>query len=703
MKSRSAGDGRRTRVHMAAAALACALQLGAAAAAQPAARAFRADDHHRLQSAADVQLSPDGATAAFVQRYVDSQKRNRTHIWLLTVADGKMRRVSAEEGDDTSPRWSPDGRLLAFLSGRRGPSETGFLPTAFGSTLAVFSLDRGTTDAVAEYRVTNHPLAYQGSAEQISWAPDSRSIAFLSADDGPEGPPGDPQVITRYGYKSWSGMSDNRRWHIHVVTLADKTVRRLTDGPHQDHSIAWSPKGDEIAYISNHEPDPDRVHNYDIFAVRVADGRVRRVTSTKGCEYAPAWSADGSTLAYLAGVRPLTTQESSAEDTHVWVIPAGGGAGTQLAAAMDRRVTSVAWAPDEPTLYFTVQDEGSTFLYRVGADDRGLMAVLKDRGLVSGFSIAPRQTVAYAFQSPSTPADVFVKRGAEPVRQLTRLNAELLAGRDVSVPEAFQFASFDGTRVQGFLTPPLGRDPGRKYPVIVNIHGGPHGQQGPAFVHKSQVYAGEGYAVVMVNYRGSSGYGQKFSDGTVNDQNGAEFKDVMAGLDHILAATPYLDATRLGVEGGSYGGQLTNWAITQTTRFKSAVPSASISNLVAHAYLIWAQDYPKVEWGGRHPWQDDMAKKLWDRSALAHVAKARTPTMFIHGELDQDVPIQEAEQMYVALLQVGVEAALVRYPREGHGLREPDHVVDAIVRSLAWHQRFLKPTGQSTKPPSGKR
>jgi len=617
-------------------------------------RAFRADDHHRLQSAADVQLSPDGATAAFVQRFVDGNHRNRTHIWLLTVADGKMRRISADDGDDTSPRWSPDGRTLAFLSGRRGPSETGFLPTAFGSTLSVFSRDRGTTDAVAEYRVTNHPLAYQGSAEQISWAPDSKAIAFLSADEGPEGAPGDPQVITRYGYKSWSGMSDNRRWHINVVTLADKKVRRLTDGPYQDHSIAWSPKGDEIAYISNHEPDPDRVHNYDIFAVRVADGRIRQVTNTKGCEYAPTWSADGSTLAYLAGVRPLTTQESSAEDTHVWVTPAAGGTGKQLAASMDRRASSVSWAPDEATLYFTVQDHGSTSLYRVGSDDRGLIPVVKDREQVSGFSIAPRQTIVYAFQSVAAPAEIFVRHASEPVRQLTKLNAEILAGRDVSMPEAFEFASFDGTRVQGFLTPPLGREPGRKYPVVVNIHGGPHGQQGPAFVHKSQVYAGEGYAVVMVNYRGSSGYGQKFSDGTVNDQNGGEFKDVMAGLDHILPSTPYLDSTRVGVEGGSYGGQLTNWAITQTTRFKSAVPSAGISNLVAHAYLIWAQDYPKVEWGGRHPWQDDMAKVLWERSALAHVAKARTPTMFIHGELDQDVPIQEAEQMYVALKQVGV-------------------------------------------------
>lgn len=665
---------------------------GALAASGPASdpRAFQPEDHYRLKSASDVRVSPDGTTVAFVERFVDAERRNRSHIWLVKVADGSLRRLSAADADDSSPRWSPDGKALAFLSGKRGPSETGFLPSAFGNTLSVAWLERDAVEPVATYQVTNHPLAYQGSAEQIAWAPDGKALAYLSADEGPEGPPGDPNVVTRYGYKSWSGMSDNRRWQIYVVNLADKKTRRLTEGAWQNHSIAWSPKGDEIAYISNHEPDPDRVHNYDLFAVRVADGRVRQITKTQGSEYAPSWSANGASIAYLAGVRPLTTQESSAEDPHVWVRPATGGVARRLAASIDRRAASVMWAPDEQVVYFTVQDQGSTVLYRVDAADESLQRVVGEAGAVTSVSPGRGRTVAYSFQGPAAPADVFVRTGASPARRLTALNKDLLAGRDVSIPEAFEFASFDGTRVQGFLTPPLRREPGRTYPLIVAIHGGPHGQQGPGFVHKSQAYAGAGYAVLMVNYRGSSGYGQKFSDGTINDQNGAEFKDVMAGLDHILKVTPYLDPKRLGVEGGSYGGQLTNWAITQTTRFRSAIPSASISNLVSHSYLIWAQDYPKVEWGGRHPWHGDLAQELWQRSPLAHVTKAKTPTLFIHGELDQDVPIQEAEQMYIALRQVGVEAVLVRYPREGHGLREPAHVVDAMVRSLAWHDRFVR-------------
>jgi dipeptidyl aminopeptidase/acylaminoacyl peptidase len=655
--------------------------------------AFVAEDHYALRSAADVRLSPDGATAAFVERFVDERHRTRSQIWLATVEDGQLRRLSDAGSDASSPRWSPDGKSIAFLTSRVeavNPSITGFLPTAFGSTLAVAHLDTGTTEAVAEYRITNHPLAYQGSAEQIAWAPDSRAIAYLSADDGPEGPPGDPAVITRYGYKSWSGLSDNRRWHIYVVTLGDKKVRQLTTGAYQDHSISWSPKGDEIAYISNHESDPDRTHNYDIFTVRVADGRIRQITNTRGCEYAPTWSPDGSTIAYLAGVRPLTTQESSAEDPHVWVVPSTGGAGRRLAPSLDRRANGVAWAPDQPTLYFTVQDHGSTALYRISAGGQGLEPVITASGNMTGFTVGSDQTVAYDFQTPTSPPEVYVRKGSAS-RQLTHLNAELLGARRVSPAEAFEFASFDGVRVQGFLTPPLDREAGRKYPLIVAIHGGPHNQQGPGFVHQSQVYAGAGYAVLMVNYRGSSGYGQAFSDGTVNDQNGNEFKDVIAGLDYILSKTPWLDPDRVGIEGGSYGGQLTNWAITQTTRFKSAIPSRSISNLLSHSYLIWAQDYPEVEWGGRHAWNDDVAEQMWKRSALAYVTRAKTPTMFIHGELDQDVPIQEAEQMYIASKQVGVETVLVRYPREGHGLREPEHVVDFIKRSLAWHGRFLSP------------
>jgi len=399
------------------------------------------------------------------------------------------------------------------------------------------------------------------------------------------------------------------------------------------------------------------------------------------------WSPDGGSLAYQAGVRRLTTRESSAEDTHLWVIPAAGGAGRELAASLDRRVMAVRWA--EPTaIHFRIQDRGNQTVYRVAPNGSDLTTIAGDAGSVSDFAVTKAGSVVYAFTSPTSLAELFVKAAAGPPRQVTNVNRELVAERRFSAPQAFDFESFDGTKVQAFLTPPLDRSPGRRSRLVLMIHGGPHGQQGPAFAHKSQVYAGRGFATLMVNYRGSTGYGQTFADGTVGDQNGAEAKEVLAGLDAALARFDWLDPDQVAVEGGSYGGQLTNWLITQTARFKAAISSASISNLISLSYTIWAADYPRVEFNG-YPWENGNAAKMWERSALAHIAKIKTPTMLIHGELDQDVVVTEAEQMFNALEQVGVEAVFLRYPREGHGLREPRHVVDAMERSVAWYERHL--------------
>ncbi|MCA1585082.1 MAG: prolyl oligopeptidase family serine peptidase [Acidobacteria bacterium] len=228
--------------------------------------------------------------------------------------------------------------------------------------------------------------------------------------------------------------------------------------------------------------------------------------------------------------------------------------------------------------------------------------------------------------------------------------------------------------------------------MIVVIHGGPHGQQGPAFNSKAQVYAGLGWATLMVNYRGSTGYGQKLADAIFKDQNGAEAKDVVAAVDRALERYPWLDATRLGIEGGSYGGQLTNWIITQTDRFKAAIPSAGIANLVSFNYTAYYHDYLAVEYGA-FPHQNGIVDLLWERSPIRLAKNVKTPTLLLHGENDNDVPVAEAEQFYIALHDVGVDTVLVRYPREGHGLRETPHVVDALERSIAWYQKYFGKTG----------
>ncbi len=274
---------------------------------------------------------------------------------------------------------------------------------------------------------------------------------------------------------------------------------------------------------------------------------------------------------------------------------------------------------------------------------------------------------------------------------LTSLNAELLGRKTAGAVEAFTFTSFDGMEVEAFLTKPAGLDASAAttHPLIVMIHGGPHGQQGPIFNHKAQVYAGRGWASLMVNYRGSTGYGQKFADAIFRDQNGGEARDVLAGVDAALAKYPWLDGERLGVEGGSYGGQLSNWLITQTPRFKASIPAASIANLVTQNYMSYYHDYLAVEFGAYPHTDPRIMDLLWERSAIRHVAKAKTPTMFIHGDNDNNVNIAEAEQFFIALKDVGVETVLVRYPREGHGLRESRHIVDSIDRSIAWYEKHF--------------
>jgi dipeptidyl aminopeptidase/acylaminoacyl peptidase len=273
------------------------------------------------------------------------------------------------------------------------------------------------------------------------------------------------------------------------------------------------------------------------------------------------------------------------------------------------------------------------------------------------------------------------------VARLTEHNSSLLRGANLSDPLAFYVRSFDNAEIQGWLMKPVGWEAGKKYPLILSVHGGPHGSYGYGFNAAFQAYAARGYAVLFINPRGSSGYGQRFSDGTLREWGGGDYKDLMAGVDEALRRYSWIDADKMGVTGGSYGGFMTNWIITQTPRFRAAVASASVSNLISFYSTSLYQDLIHAEFGG-FPWDDyDL---LWRWSPLRYVKNVQTPTLFIHGELDNDVHITQAEEMYTALRQRGVPAVLVRYPREGHGLREPKHRLDALERTLAWFDKYLK-------------
>jgi dipeptidyl aminopeptidase/acylaminoacyl peptidase len=656
---------------------------------------LQSSDLFRLRSIGEVQFSPDGSRIVYSIVSNDAPGRPYSQLWVLNRADGKSIRIGGGEKDPSGgAEWSPDGQWIAY-QGRVGNK----------SGLVVARPDGAGARYLAPIEGTNGPIPTTGRV--IAWSPDSKRIAFVSSVPGPEtaDATGDPVVITRYLYKpdadeGISHFNDNRRLHIFEVDLATGQVRQLTTGDHSEHSIDWSPSGQEIAFVSNREPNEDQFFNYDLFALKVSDGSMRRLTATENAEYRPRWSPDGKTLVYFGTKRGLTDLETTMEDTHIWAIDAEGGNRRELGRAIDNRQGTPQWAPDGRAVYFTVQRRGSNLLYRLPIQGGQPEIIINDRGSVGAFSLARNGDIAYSFTGPKDQAELFVRpagAGAEVGTPVVNVNAAIFSGKQLAEVEAFTFISNDNKfEVEAFLTKPLRVEPGAKYPLIVNIHGGPHGQQGPAFNFKNQVYAARGWATLMVNYRGSTGYGQNFTDAVFGDQNGNEAQDVLYGVSAALRRYVWLDHNRLGVEGVSYGGQLSAWLVTQTSMFKAAIPIAGITNLISYNYMTYYNQYEQMEWG-IFPHQGNMMDVLWERSALKHVAKVKTPTLLLHGENDSDVPIAEAEQFYVALRDVGVESVMVRYPREGHGLREPKHIVDGIDRCINWYVKHFPPPGTAAR------
>ena len=643
---------------------------------------IQSSDLYKLHSVGDVQFAPDGIHIAFTVQTNGESGRPYSQIRIINTTDGKNVRLGGENDRGGNPLWSPDGKSIAWI---------GF--SAGRSGLWVAHADGSGAKFIHETGGTNSPLPTTGKT--VAWSPDSKQIAFVSSAPGPEAKDlsGDPVVITRYLYKpdlseGNTHFNDNYRLHIFIADLAGGGVKQVTSGDHYEHSLDWSPNGQEILFVSNREPNEDQFFNYDIFALKAADGSIRRLTSTENTEYRPLWSPDGKTIVYEGTRRGLTDLETTMEDTHIWLMDADGKNRRELGGAIDNRQGAPVWSPDGKSVLFTVRERGDIKLYRLSVKGGAPEVVVGDRGFVGSFSVASNGAIAYSFAGLSDQSQLFLKNGGG-VRKLTDLNADVLRGKQLGEVESFTFISNDNKyEVEAFLTKPIGWRPDGKYPLIVVIHGGPHGQQGADFNFKNQVYAAKGMATLMVNYRGSTGYGQKFADAVFGDQNGNEAQDVLYGLSAAMRRNLWIDRDRLGVEGGSYGGQLSAWLITQTNIFKAAIPAAAIINLVSYNYMTYYNQYEQMEFG-IFPHQGNLMDILWQRSALKYVAQAHTPTMLLHGENDNDVPIAEAEQFYIALKDVGVEAVMVRYPREGHGLREPKHIVDSIDRSIAWYEKHF--------------
>jgi dipeptidyl aminopeptidase/acylaminoacyl peptidase len=703
---------------------------------------MKTSDLLRVVNVTDAQISPNGQWVVYTVSSVEDEK-SVSNLWLVRPGmepytfpnpiptpgrplpyiewgdiRSSPRQLLPPGWSASNPRWSPDSNSIAFLA--RHDDQNG---------LWIVKLDKPEPRFLTSVTSTNFHIPYAG--ESFSWSPDSRRIAYISAKtETPSRKADDPRVIDRIRYKSRTSFSDDRRTHVWVIEVDRPLPQQLTSGLFYDHAVGFSPRGDEILFLSNREPDPDAYNNSDIFAVDLG-GQTRQLTQTSGCEYDPVWSPDGKSIAYTATKRDVTTIDSVAEDTHLWVIPASGGAGKELATEQDRRVRDPQWAPDGRSILYIAGDRGYNTIFKTGVDggkvsrfslfvlDGQLSGGFEDSKTrtesnsaltpaqpfqITNFSFSNRQQtitrgsavqVAFPFVmtmgSALRPSEVWTGLGSlVPLRRLSAHNDSLIRSLRLVLPEEINFPSFDGTQIQGWLMRPSGCSSDQKCPLILSVHGGPHGMYGWSFNPAFQVYAARGYAVLYLNPRGSSGYGQKFSDGTINEWGGGDYKDLMFGVDEVLKRNAWIDSERMGVTGGSYGGFMTNWIITQTPRFRGAVASASVSNLISFYSTSLYQDLIHAEFGG-FPW--DNYELLWQWSPIRYVRQVQTPTLFIHGEEDNDVHITQAEEMYMALKRRGVETVFVRYPREGHGLREPKHRLDALERTVDWFDRYVKSGG----------
>jgi dipeptidyl aminopeptidase/acylaminoacyl peptidase len=650
------------------------------------AQMLTSSDLSRLRSVGSVALSPDGRYIAYAIMMRDLPGRPYDQLWVMELNTGKSVRLGGDKAAG-APLWSGDSKWIAF-HGQDGDKHG----------LLIAHPDGSNTVFLAPVAGTNSPLP--GTGKAFAWSPDGKQIAFVSSKAGEGGAPasGDPMVITRYLYKptaseGFTHFNDNQRLHLFVVDIASRQVRQLTQSNYDEHSVDWSPDGKQLLFASNRDPNQDEFFHYDLFTLQLTDNTIHRLAASEACEYSPVWSPDGKSIAYLATRRGLTDRETTMEDTHAWVMNADGSNRREIGAAIDNRQGAPRWAPDGSAVYFTVMERGSTHLVRLPLGGQPEY-VVKDDGSVADWSTGSNGAIAYGLTTPRDASQLYLKSNSDPPRKLTNLNQELLGNKTIAEVEPFTFVSNDNRfEVEAFLTKPIGMTATSRHPLIVVIHGGPHSANGSWFNFKNQVYAAHGYAVLNVNYRGSTGYGQKFADAVFGDQDGNEGQDVLYGVNAAVRRYLWIDPERMGIEGVSYGGQLTDWLITQTNEFKAAIPTAGIANLVSYNYMTYYNQYEEMEFG-QFLHQGNLMDLAWERSALKHIAGAHTPTLIIHGENDNDVPIAEAEQLFIALKDVGVETVFLRYPREGHGLSEVKHQIDATDRSIAWYEKHFPKPGE---------
>jgi len=658
-------------------ALVPALGAQAPAAASPAAplRPFSLDDLSRVRDVREPQISPDGAWVAYTVSTSDTaEDRSTSAVWMASWDGSRNVRLTTSKSGEHTPRWSPDGRWLAFLSSRDDDHTQLWL------------LDRLGGEG---RKATTLP----SDVDDYVWAPDGRRIALVAEDADtakPKTPP--PIVIDRFQFKQdESGYLGKQRRHLYVLDVESGKTAMLTSGDYDELLPAWSPDGKSLAFVSKRRPDFDRDSNWDLYVIAAGGGGAapRQLTTFEGpdndpdTESRPAWSPDGHSLAYLQG-GPLKLLYYAVQK--LAVVPGAGGAPHILTAALDRNVASPVWSGDGSSITFLLEDDRAVGLARVPAAGGAIERLVSGPRVVSAFTAGANGKLAVLVSTPLAPAEVFALDGST-LRPLSRQNDEWLARVTLGGVEPITFKSRDGTAVNGFAVKPPDFVPGKRYPTILRIHGGPVSQYQNEFDSQLQTLAGHGYLVVVANPRGSSGRGERFSTAIFADWGNKDAQDVLAAVDYAVAQG-LADPARLGVGGWSYGGILTNYVIAQDQRFKAAVSGASIANVLAgYGTDQYVREY-EVELGV--PWK---TADTWVKLSFPflHADRITTPTLFLCGDKDFNVPLLNSEQMYQALRSLGVETQLVIYPGQHHGINKPSYRRDRLERYLAWYDKYLKP------------
>ena len=663
-------------------------------------RWIKAEDLYDFKTMQTIRLSPDGRLVVFSSQKAERKSEKKyTNLWILPAGGaGKARQFTFGNQNDLSPCWSPDGSQVAFLSNRGDPEKP--------AQIYLIPSDGGEARPLTQIK---------GRIGSISWSPDGKRLLCLVTLTDPDvlEREADEQkrklgVVARH-YKrvfyklDGTGYLPQERSHIWVVDAQNGKARQLTSGPDFDeHDPAWAPGGDAVVYLSNRSLEPDfHPEALDLFIMPSRGGEARKIETEKGEKSLPSFSPDGKWIAYYGGLG----EGEGWRNTSLWLVPAdGSGQPRNLTQKYDLHVSpwtindlgepetmAPAWARDSRKIYFPVSYHGSSILDCIELDGENLETVIGEGGVVGSFSFDREQNwLCYFYGKMDDPGQICLvdMRTRQPVL-LHSHNQGLLDQLDLGTIEEVWFKGADGNDLQGWILKPPGFDPAKKYPSILEIHGGPQVQYGNFFMHEFYYFASRGYVVYFCNPRGGRGYGAEHTRAIWGSWGGADYADLMCWTDY-MEQQPYIDAGRMGVTGGSYGGYMTVWIIGHTRRFKAAVTQRCVSNFLS----MWGSS--DVNWVfqqdlcARQPFFD--FEKFWKMSPIAYIGNARTPTKVIHNEFDLRCPIEQGEQVFVALKSLGVDTEMVRFPDEFHGLSRTgrtDRRISRLNHIVGWFDQYL--------------